>query len=421
MNYVIIGNSAAAVGAVEGIRKIDQTGKITLISDEPYRTYSRPLISYYLAGKVTEEKMLYRERDFYEKNKVTALLGEKAVAIDPERKTVQLANEKQIPYDKLLIATGGTPFIPPIEGLDKEGIYTFIKLDDVKKIKGVAQKGAKAVIVGAGLIGLKAAESLAKLGVEITIVELANRVLSAILDEEAGQIVQKHLTGQGIKLELNTTVQKIEGGSHVTGVTLKDGRQMNCDFVIIAIGVRPNTAVVENSPVKVNRGIVVDAYMQTNVPHIYAAGDVAEGYDLVYGQKRVLPILPNAYRQGETAGLNMAGHHVSYTGGFAMNAIEIFGLPMLTSGIIAPQGDSYEVLANIDPEKAAYRKIVLKDNIVSGFILLNKVDRAGILTGLISQQVNVETFKEDLLNDNFGYIHLPEELRKSRMLKGVEA
>ncbi|HWJ02174.1 MAG TPA: FAD-dependent oxidoreductase, partial [Verrucomicrobiae bacterium] len=251
MNYVIIGNSAAAIGAVEGIRKYDREGSITLISDEPYHTYSRPLISYYLAGKVSEEKMLYRKPDFYASNGVEAILGVKAESVTVSEQTVTLADGRVIQYDKLLLATGGRPFVPGNLDVAKERVYSFIKLDDVKAIEKVAKPGSKAVIIGAGLIGLKAAEGLAKLGVDITVVELANRVLSAILDEEAASYVQESLEKHDIKFELNTTASEILGRDKVTGVNLTNGKQLDCDFLIVAIGVVPNTGLVMDTGIKV--------------------------------------------------------------------------------------------------------------------------------------------------------------------------
>ncbi|MFZ5944494.1 MAG: NAD(P)/FAD-dependent oxidoreductase [Bacillota bacterium] len=418
MKYVIIGNSAAAVGAVEGIRQIDETSPITIISDEPYHTYSRPLISYYLAGKVSEEKMMYRKTDFYKANNITPLLGKKAVKVDPAKKEVILEDDTKVSYDKLLVATGGTPFIPPMEGLGKKGVYSFIKLDDVKEIKEVVMTGNKAVIVGAGLIGLKAAEGLKNLGVDVTVVELANRVLPAILDEEAALIVQHHLEKQGIKFELNTSVEKITGSDKADGVVLKGGKAYPADLVVVAVGVRPNTDVVKDTSILVNRGIVIDKHCRTNDQDVYAAGDAAEGYDMIYAQQRVLPILPNAYQQGETAGLNMVGKAAVFKGGFAMNSIGFFGLPMITAGIIKPEDDSYEVLVKEVPQESYYKKIIIKDNVVVGFIYLNNVDRAGIITSLIKEQINVGDIKEALLKDGFGYIDLPEQLRKSRMLRG---
>lgn len=421
MEYVIIGNSAAAIGAVEGIRSIDKKGTITVISDEPYHTYSRPLISYYLSGKVDEEKMAYRKKDFYEANNVNTRLGVKVLSVDPESRNVILEGGETVNYDKVLVATGGKPFIPPITGLNKEGIYSFIKLDDVKAIEKVALENTKAVIVGAGLIGLKAAEALVKRGVEVTVVELANRVLSAILDEEAAAMVQSNLEDHGVKFRLNTTLSEITGNNKVQGVALKDGEEVACDFVVIAIGVTPNFDVVKNTEVKLNRGIIVSETMQTNLADIYAAGDVAEGYDVIYGEKRVIPILPNAYNQGEIAGHNMAGHRVKFKGGFAMNSIGFYDLPMITAGIIKPETTEYKVAAVNIPEQKMYKKVVLKDNQLVGFICLNNVDRAGIYTSLIADKTDVSSFKEDLLKEDFGYIYFPENLRKERMLKGGRA
>ncbi len=421
MEYVIIGNSAAAIGAVEGIRSIDKKGNITIISDEPYHTYSRPLISYYLSGKVDEVKMAYRKKDFYEANNVTTRLGVKVLAIDPESRKVILQNGETVDYDKVLVATGGKPFIPPMPGLNKEGVYSFIKLDDVKAIEKVALKNTKAVIVGAGLIGLKAAEALVKRGVEVTVVELANRVLSAILDEEAAAIVQSNLEEHGVKFRLNTTLCEVTGKDKVQGVTLKDGKEIPCDFVVVAIGVTPNVNVVKNTEVKLNRGIIVSETMETNLADVYAAGDVTEGYDTIYGEKRVIPILPNAYSQGEVAGLNMAGQRVEFKGGFAMNSIGFYDLPMITAGIIKPETTEYKVSTVNIPERKFYKKMVLKDNQLVGFICLNKIDRAGIYTSLIADKTDVSSFKDDLLKEDFGYIYFPESLRKERMLKGGRA
>ena len=418
MSYVIIGNSAAAIGAIEGIRRVDKNTAIKLVSNEPYHTYSRPLISYYLAGKVTEDKMYYRKQDFYAKNNVETILGVKATGIDVQSKEIALENGEKISYSKLLIATGGTPFIPPMEGLDKENIFNFIKLDDVKAIEATAKPKDKAIIIGAGLIGLKAAEGLHHLGVDVTVVELANRALPAILDEEGAKIVQGRLESKGINFELNTSVTTITGGDKATGVKLQNGRELTADLVIIAVGVRPNTEIVLNTAITVNRGIVIDEQGQTNIQDIYAAGDVAEGYDVVYGQQRILPIWPNAYNQGENAGLNMAGQKSTYKGGFAMNSIGFFGLPMITAGIISPEDNSHEVMIKARADQEVYKKIILKDNKIVGFIFLNHVDRAGILTSFIAQGTDISGFKEALLKDDFGYIHLPKELRIDRLYGG---
>lgn len=420
MKYVIIGNSAAAIGAVEGIRQVDRRGRITVISDEHYHTYSRPLISYWLAGKVSAEKMIYRDLDFYEVNNVTPILGVKAEKINFKGKKVRLSNGNDVPYDRLLIATGGKPVFPQVSGLKKQGVYSFLKFDDVKEIEKAVAAGRKnAVIIGAGLIGLKAAEALVKLGVDVTVIELSNRILPAILDEEAGAMVQDHLEKCGMKFELNNTVTEVEGSTAVTGVVLQSGARLSCDLLVVAIGVLPNTDLVRETDVQVNRGIVVNEKMETSVRGVYAAGDVSEGFDIVYGANRVLPLLPNAYQQGEVAGRNMAGAETVFAGGLAMNAIGFDDLPMLTAGIIKPDSEDYEVLVAADPQARTYRKLVLRDGCIVGYICLGRVDRAGILTGMIKEKVEVSAFKDRLLRSGFGYVDFSEQVRKSKLGGGA--
>jgi len=418
MKYIIIGNSAAAIGTVEAIRRIDADGELIIISDEPYHTYSRPLISYYLAGKVSEEKMHYRDLDFYEKNRVTKKFGVRVEDILPAEKKVLLADGEQISYDKLLIATGGTPFIPPLKGGDKKGVYTFIKFDDVKNISEELNEVKNILIIGAGLIGLKAAEGLASEERKITVVELAERILPAILDEQASKLVQKHLEKKGISFNLGTSVSELRGEERVSSALLADGEELPADLVVVAVGVRPNTSCLGCAEIKINRGILIDEYCRTSDPDIYAAGDVSEGFDMLFQEQRVLPILPNAYRQGEAAGLNMAGKETVFKGGFAMNSIGFFGLPMITAGIIKPEGDEYFQESCLDEEKKIYRKLVIKDNRIKGFILLNDIDRAGILTGMMNEEIDVSPFLDKFIEGDFSYANLPKDLRDRRLQKG---
>ncbi|ABY91869.1 NAD(P)/FAD-dependent oxidoreductase [Thermoanaerobacter sp. X514] len=416
MRIVIIGNSVAMVGAVEAIRKYDTSSEIVVISDETYHVYSRPLISYYLGNLVSEEKMIYREKDFYRKNKVETVFGIKAISIDERKKEVHLENGDSISFDKLLIATGGKPIIPPVEGLNKKNVHTFIKMDDAKKLKEAAKPGSKAVIVGGGLIGFKAAEGLHHLGVDVTIVELADRILSTILDAEGASLVSQSLQNDGIKIITGTTVDKIIGDEYVKGVLLKNGKELEADNLIIAIGVVPNVDVVRNTSISINRGILVDNTMKTSVEDVYAAGDVAEGYDMLVESNRVVPIWPNAYMQGEIAGYNMIGINKSFKGIFPMNSIGYKNTNMITAGITNPQQEEFEIISKIDHNRRSYKKFVVKENRLVGFILINDIDRAGLFTGFIKNETDITPFKKYLLNDDFGFIYLPKELRKAKML-----
>jgi nitrite reductase (NADH) large subunit len=416
MNYVIIGNSVAAVGAIRGIRNIDPTGNITVISRERHTAYGRPLISYLLGGLITEKRMPYLPEGFYEEHRVNLLLNSEAVSLDSAKKQVKLAGGEAVPYDRLLIATGGDPFVPPIVGLSgKEKVFTFTTWDDAAKLKGLSADIDRVVVIGGGLIGLKAAEGLHLLGKNVTIVELADRILSAAFDRPAGRIVARKMKANGIDVITEETVVSVEGeGADITGVTLKSGDFILCDTVIVAIGVRPAADFLKGSKVEVNRGVVVNDTMETSVKGIFAAGDVAEATDFFSGQKNPMPIWPDAYIQGDIAGTNMAGGNKGYIGGLAMNSIEFFKVSTISMGITNPHDPAeYEVLTYLDQENYQYRKIVLQGNFLTGAVLVGNVERAGIFAGLVREKIDVSPFKDKLLTPDFGFIHLTREIREA--------
>lgn len=413
MKYVIIGNGVAAVGAVEGIREIDRTGPITVISVEPYRAYGRPLIAHLLSGKIAEKDVYYRNDDFYASHGVTFLPGKKAGTIEVEKKRVVLEGGKAVSFDSLLIATGGIPFIPPIGGIGGAGIHTFTTLDDAKRLEQIVGKVERVVVIGGGLIGLKAAESLHDRGIKVTVVELADRLLSSAFDREAGDIVEKRLREVGIEIILENSVGEITRvKGRVKGVVLSDGEKRDCGAVVIAIGVIPNKAIVEGTGIMTNRGILTDDGMQTSVPGIYAAGDVAEAPDLLLGQKRVTPIWPNAYLQGRCAGMNMAGAKKAYRGGMAMNSIEFYGIPTVSMGLSNPPEEGYAVRRVSEPDRNLYRKVVLRDHRLVGAVLVGRIDRAGLLTALMTGGTDVESIEEELLDEGFGFASMPADMRK---------
>jgi NAD(P)H-nitrite reductase large subunit len=396
MNYVIIGNSAAGIGCVQGIRAVDKTGKITIISDEPYFTYSRPLISYRLKNQVTDENIKYRDRDFYDVNNVDTILGKKAVKIDPTAKKVILEDKTEVPYDKLLVGTGSKPFVPPAPGLDQTGYFTFMKYDDAKAIRQAIAPGAKVLIVGAGLIGLKAAEALHEYTEDITVIDLADRILSSILVPDAASIMQKHIEDKGVKFILGTSVKEFTGK---TSATLANGDKLDFDLLIMAVGVRPNVELIKECGGEVNRGIITAKTQAVKgLTDIYSAGDCTESLDASSGESKILALLPNAFSQGEISGKNMAGQEFFYVNAIPMNAIGFFGLHIITAGSYATDGEVYEV---IDGEN--YKKLFIKDNRLVGYILMgDKVAKAGIYTSLIKERIPLDEIDFNLIKDHPG-------------------
>ncbi|MFC2075788.1 NAD(P)/FAD-dependent oxidoreductase [candidate division KSB1 bacterium] len=413
--YLILGNSVAAVGAVEAIRSIDEAGIITLLSAEPHHTYSRPLISYLLAGDIKKDRMYFRPKDFYSRNNVDARLGLEAVAIDVERRKVETGDGGLMDYDKLLLAVGGKPFIPKIDGLKTGGVFNFITWDDAKKVDAYLKKHEvkRAVVLGAGLIGIKAVEALAARKVPIALVELADRVLVSALDSKGSQMAREELEKAGVDLHLGATLTSVQSeNGRVRGVKLSDGAVIDCDLLIVAVGVAPNLELAAGTSIEAERGIVVDEHMQTTVPDIFAAGDVIQIRDSLLGDSRPMPLFPHAHRQGRTAGFNMAGVESRFEGAFAMNSIEVMTLPTVSVGITEPEGDGYDVLTRFRENPPAYKKIVLRDNRIVGAVFVGDIDRSGIITGLIKQGVDTSDFKQHLLTDEFGLLSLPSEYRK---------
>lgn len=414
MKTVIIGNSAAAVGCIEALRKCDSQGSITVISDETHHVYSRPLISYYLAGKVIPENMVYRKKDFYEKNRVETLLGKKATAIDPKKKTVMLDDGTAVSYDKLLIAVGSSPFVPPTEGLaGQDNAFTFLKYDDALGIEKLLTKQSNVVIVGAGLIGLKAAEGIAPVAGSVHVVELAPRVLPMILDDAAAAPVQKRIEEQGVVFHLGMTLAQVVGEKHIEKVVLKDGTELPCDILVMGVGVRPNVAEAKAAGVEVNRGIVIDAHSRTNVKDIWAAGDVTETEDLISGERKIMALWPNAYVQGRAAAFDMCGMEEDTSGVFPMNAVGFFGLPIITAGLQG--GDGTQVLAKDDPKKGLMKRFIVKDDKLVGMILVGDVDRAGIYTYLMSEKIPLSSLEKGLTDDGFGLMALGYDRMKQRI------
>lgn len=417
----IIGNSVAGIGAIEAIRKVDKDIPITVISKEPYIAYGRPVISDFLKGKAKEEKLLsYRRHGFYERNNVNLILNEEIVEINVKKKKVIAKSGKEYSYSKLLIATGGVPFIPPFKGKELKNVFTFTTLDDAKKLLNISKEIKKAVVIGGGLIGLKAAEGLHAQGVKVSIVELMDRILSLAFDKVSGSLVENRMTDVGIDIYTEASTEEIldDGTGKVRGIRLKGGREIEGDIVVIAIGVVPNAPFAKSAGIEINRGIIVDDHMQTNIKDIYAAGDVAEAKQFLYEQKMLLPIWPDAYKQGRVAGYNMVGVERIYEGGLSMNSIELFGVSTISAGVHTPQNpEGYEFLIDLDEKRYRYRKITLKNNKLVGFILVGDIDRAGIYVGLIRDKVDVTPFKDKLLKKDFGFIDLPYELRQERFWK----
>lgn len=413
--YLIIGGGVAAARAVQGIRALDPRGRLVLVTAESDPPYFRPLISYLLGNKVGEEALLWRRPEFWRANSVELFAGRRAVRLDPAGRAVTLENGEELRYRKLLLATGSRPIVLPVPGRDLPGVFTFTTWQDVRALRDYfkGRRVERAVIIGGGLIGLKAGEGLAALGVRVSLVELQDHLLPAVLDREGGEVLARALAQEGWEFFLGRRVVAVNGEAAVNSVTLDDGTELAADLVIMAAGVRPNAELAKEAGLAVQTGIIVDTYLETSQAGIYAAGDVAEGEEALSGQKRVLALWPVAGRQGYTAGLNMAGGGRACAPGIAMNATSVAGLSLVTVGLsLAEAEDGYTVVKDLRAENFFYRKLVFRDDRLVGAILVGEVARAGVLTGLIRSGVALPGGAQEMLRRDIALLDLPAAYRE---------
>ena len=331
--------------------------------------------------------MYYRPEDFYEKNNVKTLLGVKVTAIDSAKKVLTISDGSKVEYEKLLVGTGSRPFVPPIEGVNEcKNAVTFLNWDSAKQLKAMINEQSRVIVLGAGLIGLKVAEGLAGHVGKLTVVEMAPQLMPSVLDTDGAKILQNHIEKSGVEFVFGDSAAKVGANE----LTLSSGKKLPFDVLVVAAGVRPNVELVKDAGGNVGRGIVTDDKMSTSLDGVYAAGDNVEAVDVVTGARRIMALLPNAYMQGETAGINMAGGDAEFTTAMAMNAIGFFGMPMVTAG-------SYDGEEYVEKGEDSYRKLVFKDDRLVGYILINEVDRAGIYTALIREKIDLKGVDMELL------------------------
>ncbi len=399
MNYVIIGNGPTGVIAAETLRKADPAGKVILVGDEPEPPYSRMAIPYLLIGDIDESgTYLRKDQKHFESLGIDLVVG-RASGLDAAKRQVTLDGGRSLPYDRLLIASGSRPVSPPIPGADLPGVHSCWTLADARAIMGRAKKGARVLQMGAGFIGCIILEALASRGVQLTVVEMGNRMVPRMMSETAGGLLKKWVESKGVKVFTSTKVLAIEAGKGgALTVKLDNGQALDVDLVISATGVRPNVEWLKGSGVTVDTGVRVDEAMQTSVPGVFAAGDVAQAGEFYTGNFIVNAIQPNAADQGRVAALNMAGQRANSQGTLAMNVLDTLGLISSSFGqwMGVKGGEHAELL---DEKNYRYVRLEFKDDVLVGANSLGLTQHVGVLRGLIQSQAHLGEWKEHLRQD----------------------
>ena len=395
MKIVIIGAGPAGVSAVETMRVHDQKSEILMVSAEPFPPYSPPAMAdHFIHGTNAH---LWRGQDWPEKHSVDYRSGVTVKGVDPDDHVIQLVDGENIKYDRLVIATGSRLYAP-VEGAELPGVYNFKSLSAARALIERVKQGEaqKALIIGAGFIGMEIALLLRRLGVEVTQVEMTEQVMPVMLDGDTAKLALEFMRDRGITIHMNTKAVAFIGGDRAEGVKLESGESLEADVMVAATGVRPNLEFLEGSGVNHDWGITVDEHLRTNLEDVFAAGDVVEVPDLLTGETFVHAIFLNAVEQGNVVGLNLLGFDTSYEGAHRMNSLKHLDLPIIAAGL--KTGD--EMLQT--RKNGNLRTIYLMNNQVVGFQMVGDIQAAGVLRALMNNRQNIGGLKDRLLEPNFG-------------------
>lgn len=404
MKHVIVGTGIAGITAAETLRQFDPHADITLIGDEPGAPYCRPMIAMLLDGAVTADRLPIRKPDFYSRLGIQILFGERIHDIDVKEKRVRFSDERHLTFDRLLIATGADPRPIKAKSLHLKNIFFMRTAVQVRDMLNILPSVRRALVLGGGLVGFKAAYGMLRRGIQVTMLIRSGYPLSLQVDATAGGMILQELLERGLDVRVGLEVEAFEGDGNVREALISDGTRIPCDLVVIGKGVLPALSFVPREEIDVDLGILVDTHLRTSAPEIYAAGDVAESVDIARNTRWVNAIWPEAVLQGRIAGMNMAGRPVTYRGSLSRNVNRIFGLDILTAGLPDPPPDAgFDIHGEIDRRRNTYRKLVLKDGRLVGCILVNGIEHGGVLTAMIHSRQPITVPPEKLLSPSFNF------------------
>ena len=391
MRYIIVGSGVAGVTAAQSIVGSDPDADLHILNEEPYPYYRRPRLLELIAGQIEQDELYFRPASWYAERGIELHLGVGVVALDPASRHVVLSDGATMEYDRLLLATGGRPFVPPIPGAGREGVFALRTLDDALAIKEWARTASTAAVIGGGLLGLETARSLLSLGLRVSVIEFAPHLLPRQLDVEGAGLLQSLLEAQGMHILTAAATEAIADGK----VRLKDGREVEGELVIISTGIRSRVELARAAGLEVGRGVVVDEHMRTTVADVYAAGDAAEFRGRVYG------IIPAAIEQARAAAANMVSPgSVTYAGTVPSTTLKVAGAELTSLGECLAEGDEYESLRSVDRVNGRYRKLVLYRGRIVGAILINDRANARPVARLINQGTDLTPWRDRLLESD---------------------
>lgn len=397
MKVIIVGNGLAGTIFAKTLRELTQSAEIDIFADEKYHYYPRPNLIEFLAGHIPFEKMFAFPEEWYREKNLNIHLANPVKKIFPDSKEVESDGGKRTKYDALLLANGANSFIPPFQGAEKRGVHSLRTLDDAFKILDYLKDHSRVVVIGGGLLGLETARAMRLREAEVEVVEFFERLLPRQLDVQAASILKSQIEEMGIKVHLGLATEEILGQDEVTGLKFKGGEAIKADMAIAAAGVRSDILLAKEAGLETDRGVVVNDYLQTNNPAVYAAGDIAQYQGRVYG------IIPAAFNQARLAAYNVSREMKKYEGTIPSNTLKVAGLDLTSIGLVNPEEGSFEELRTEKREEGIYKKVVIQTNTVVGAIWMGTKKGADQINRIIEQKTNVEKWKDSLLEDDFDF------------------
>jgi NAD(P)H-nitrite reductase large subunit len=415
--HVIVGGGTAGVNAMTTIRQYDRgASEIVLVAAE--RPYSRMVLPYYLKGTISESRVYTATPTRLRSLDVQAYIGQRATKLDTRANVVTLDDDTELPYDDLLIATGSSAVRPPVPGADSQDIHSFWTLEQAQGVVQQIRPGCHVVMVGAGFIAFTILNSILAQGARLTVVEIAPQILPRMIDRDGATLVEQWLQEHGVTIRTNAQLTAIEDAGGQKRLRFKGADDVLADLVIMATGIRTNLEWLDGSGIEIKRGILVDEHLRSNVPNVYAAGDVAEGRDLITGESAVHAIEPTAMEHGRVVGANMAGQPLTYRGSLLMNIVEVQGLEIASFG--AWDDTAAEVFSALKPERPAYRKLLWHDDRITGAMMLGRAEDiwttndVGMLKGLVQSGIRLGDWKQYLRHHLF-------EIKRAYIAAGTTA
>ena len=395
MRVVVVGNGISGIIFSKTLRELDQDVEIDVFAKEKYHYYPRPNLIDFLAEKIPFERLFAFSEDWYTSQNIRIHLSKPVKKILPVSQEIEVDQGHKERYDRLIVANGSISFVPPFQGTEKKGIFTLWNLDDAYRILEYLADHPNVVVIGGGLLGLEIARALNTRGARVGVVEFFDRLLPRQLDKQGASILQHHIERMGIKVRVGTVTEEFLGREEVRGLRFKRGDEWEADMALVAAGARPNISMAREAGLEMDRGLIVNDYLQTSDPLIYGVGDAVQHKGRVYG------IIPASFDQARSAAHNIFGQEKKYLGTIPSNTLKVMGVHLTSIGLVNPEGGEFEEFRKEIREEGIYKKVVLQDGVIVGAIWMGTKEGVRDIARIITKKANVSEWKEDLLEDEF--------------------